>query len=147
MDVGSNHSICYENDQSNEHKVMNKLQNCGCCPKFTSSPTILLARVQRFFWDQYLSEVFLGGANVNSPPANAGDSRDMSSIPRPGRSPSVGNGNLLWYSCLGKSHGQRSLVGHSTLGCKESDMIDHTHTYGALRSSGWFSSTVWGSLS
>ena len=28
----------------------------------------------------------------------------------------------------GKSHGQRSLVGYSPQGCKESDMTDHTHT-------------------
>ena len=27
----------------------------------------------------------------------------------------------------GKSHGQRSLVGHSPWGCKESDMTEHTH--------------------
>ena len=34
-------------------------------------------------------------------PANAGDSRDFSSIPGVGRSPGGGNGNLLQYSCLG----------------------------------------------
>ena len=33
-------------------------------------------------------------------PADAGDIRDASSIPRSGRSPGVGNGNLLQYSCL-----------------------------------------------
>ena len=32
--------------------------------------------------------------------ANAGDARDMDSIPGFGRSPGIGNGNLLWYSCL-----------------------------------------------
>ena len=31
---------------------------------------------------------------------NAGDARDMGSIPRLGRSPGGGNGNLLQYSCL-----------------------------------------------
>ena len=34
-------------------------------------------------------------------PANAEDERDMSSIPGSGRSPGVGNGNPLQYSCLG----------------------------------------------
>ena len=28
---------------------------------------------------------------------------------------------------LGKSHGQRSLVGYSPQGCKESDVTEHTH--------------------
>ena len=30
---------------------------------------------------------------------NAGDARDLGSIPRSGRSPGGGNGNLLQYSC------------------------------------------------
>ena len=34
-------------------------------------------------------------------PANAGDSRNAGSIPGSGRSPGVGNGNPLQYSCLG----------------------------------------------
>ena len=37
---------------------------------------------------------------VNKPPANAGDSRDADSIPGSGRSPEVGNGKPLQYSCL-----------------------------------------------
>ena len=32
--------------------------------------------------------------------ANAGDTREMSSIPRSGRSPGKGNGYPLQYSCL-----------------------------------------------
>ena len=44
---------------------------------------------------------FSGGAVVKNPPANAGDSRDTGSFPGSGRSPGVGNGNLLQYSCLG----------------------------------------------
>ena len=32
---------------------------------------------------------------------NAGDTRDLGSIPGLGRSPGVGNGNPLQYSCLG----------------------------------------------
>ena len=43
-------------------------------------------------------------------------------IPEPGRSPGEGNSNPLLYSCLGKSHGQRSLVGYTPWGHKESDM-------------------------
>ena len=37
---------------------------------------------------------------VKNLPANAGDIRDMSSIPGSGRSPGEGNGNPLQYSCL-----------------------------------------------
>ena len=37
---------------------------------------------------------------VKNLPANAGDARNSGSIPRLGRSPQVGNGNPLQYSCL-----------------------------------------------
>ena len=37
---------------------------------------------------------------VKNLPANAGDIRDMGSIPGLGRSPGEGNGNPLQYSCL-----------------------------------------------
>ena len=37
---------------------------------------------------------------VKNPPANAGDVRQADSIPGLGRSPGVGNVNLLQYSCL-----------------------------------------------
>ena len=37
---------------------------------------------------------------VKNPPANAGDARDVGSIPGSGRSPGEGNGNPLQYSCL-----------------------------------------------
>ena len=40
---------------------------------------------------------------VNNPPANAGEVRDVSSVPGLGRSPGVGNDNLLQYSCLENS--------------------------------------------
>ena len=40
---------------------------------------------------------------VKNPPASAGDTRDASSVPGSGRSPGVGNGNPLQYSCLGNS--------------------------------------------
>ena len=37
---------------------------------------------------------------VKNPPANAGDTGDVGSIPRLGRSPGGGNGNPLQYSSL-----------------------------------------------
>ena len=46
---------------------------------------------------------FPGGAVVKNSPANAGDARHMGSMPGAGRSPGVGNGNPLKYSCLENS--------------------------------------------
>ena len=43
---------------------------------------------------------FLDDAVVKNPPANAGDARDVGSIPGLGRSPGEGNGNPLQYFCL-----------------------------------------------
>ena len=40
---------------------------------------------------------------VKNLPANAGDARDMSSIPGSGRSSGVGNGKPLQYYCLENS--------------------------------------------
>ena len=47
---------------------------------------------------------FLGASQavlpVKNPPANAGDIRDIGSIPGSGRSPRGGHDNSLQYSCL-----------------------------------------------
>ena len=44
---------------------------------------------------------FPGGTVVKNPPVNAGDIRDVGSIPGLGRSPGGGNSNPLQYTCLG----------------------------------------------
>ena len=50
---------------------------------------------------------FLGASVViqllKKPPANAGDARNLDSVPGWGRSPGEGNGNPLEYSCLESS--------------------------------------------
>ena len=46
------------------------------------------------------------------------------SIPGLGRSPGGGHGSPLQYSCLENPHEQRSLVGYSPWGHKESDMTE-----------------------
>ena len=61
---------------------------------------------------------------VENLPSNVGDAGDSDSIPGSGRSPGEGDGKPLQYSCLGKSHGQRSLVGYSPWGHKESDTTE-----------------------
>ena len=67
---------------------------------------------------------FPGGSVVKDLPVNAGDTRDAGWIPGSGGSPAAGNGNPLQYSCLENPHGQRSLVGYSPWGRKESDMTE-----------------------
>jgi len=63
---------------------------------------------------------------VKKPPANAGDTGDTGSIPGSGRFPGREYGDPLQYSCWGKSHGQRSLAGYSSWGCKELDTTEVT---------------------
>ena len=53
---------------------------------------------------------------IKNLPVNAGDTRDSGLIPGLKRSPGVGN-----VSLPEKLHGQRSPVGYSARGCKESD--------------------------
>ena len=45
-------------------------------------------------------QLFLGGCSISGLPANAGDARDVGSIPGLGGSPGEGDGNPLQYSCL-----------------------------------------------
>ena len=49
---------------------------------------------------------------LKTPPPNAGEVRDVGSIPRLGRFPGRGHGNPLQNSWLEESHGQRSLAGY-----------------------------------
>ena len=58
---------------------------------------------------------------VKNLPANAGDLRDVGSIPGLGRSPGDGNGNPLQYSCLGNPMDRKawSTIVHGA--AKESD--------------------------
>ena len=56
-----------------------------------------VVRLMNAFWG---GVDFLGGAIEKKTFVNAGDTRDMGSIPGLGGSPGGGNGNLLQYSCL-----------------------------------------------
>ena len=68
-----------------------------------------------------------GGSVVKNLPANAGDARDPGKIPRLGnpleKDMATHSSILAW-----KISGQRSLVGCSPWGCKESDATEYTHT-------------------
>ena len=70
--------------------------------------------------------VYNGASQVKDLPANAGDSRDVCSIPGLGRFPGEGNDNPLQYFLLGKSHrGTWQAIVHRIT---ESDTTEHTHT-------------------
>ena len=63
---------------------------------------------------------------VKNSPANAGDMRDVGSIPESGRSCVGGHGNLRQYSCPEDPHGQRILVGYRPWGRTELDASETT---------------------
>ena len=67
---------------------------------------------------------FPGGSEGKASVYNVGD---LGSSPGLGRSPQERNGNPLQYYCLEKCHGQRSLVGYSLWGHKESDTTEQLH--------------------
>ena len=68
-----------------------------------------------------LMDASLGGSDGKESACN---SEDLGSIPGLGRSPGGGHGNPLQYSCLENPQGQRSLVGASLWGRKESDTAE-----------------------
>ena len=61
---------------------------------------------------------------VKNPPANAGDVRDMGSVPRLGRSLRGRHGNPLQYSCLENSMDRRARRDTVHGGHKESEMTE-----------------------
>ena len=64
---------------------------------------------------------FPGGSDGQESACNVGD---LGSIPGSGRFPGGGHGNPLQYSCLENPMDQRSLVGYSPWGHKESDTTE-----------------------
>ena len=66
---------------------------------------------------------------VKNPSANAGDERDVGSIPRSGRSPGEGNGNPLQYSCLEKSTDREASAGFQSMGWpSRAQLSSHAHS-------------------
>ena len=74
--------------------------------------------------------------NGKDPPAHSQETRDVGSIPGSRRS-REGNGNLLWYSCLGNPMERGVLVGYSPWDHKESDMTGWT-VEGRKQDDAWF---------
>ena len=67
------------------------------------------------------SEGFLGGSAVKNRPPNAGDARDVGSIPGLGRFPLRRTRQPTAVFLPGESHGQKSLSGYSPWDSKELD--------------------------
>ena len=67
-----------------------------------------------------LTKGFPGGSDGKESAYSAGN---LDSIPGSGRSPGEGNGNPPIF-LPGEFHGQRSLVGYSSWGWKESELSD-----------------------
>ena len=76
-----------------------------------------------------LTPVFLGFPGHSDGKESACSVGDLSLIPGLGRSPGGGQGNPLQYSCLENPHGQRSLVGYSPWGHRESDTTEQLNTH------------------
>ena len=70
-----------------------------------------------------LPEGFPGGSEVKASAWNVGD---PGLIPGSGRSLGEGNGNPPQCSCLENPHGEKSLVGYSPWGHKNSDVTEVT---------------------
>ena len=66
---------------------------------------------------------------VKNLPANAGDERDMGLNPGSGRSPGVGNGNPLQYSCPENSMDRGAWWATKVPGVPESDTTENTRTH------------------
>ena len=69
-------------------------------------------------------QYFPGSTSTKNAPANAGDIRDVGSIPGSGRSLSGDRGNLLQCSCLEIPWTEKPGGLHSQWGHKESDTTE-----------------------
>ena len=72
---------------------------------------------------------FPGGSVVRNPPASAGATGDVGSIPGLARSPGGGNGNPLQYACLETSMDRGAWWATDHGVAKELDTTEHACTY------------------
>ena len=111
-------------------------------PELESRRAMMWPKQLQWLWGWSREEEFMGCLESKIYPAcwgfpcssvgkeSACNVGNLGSIPGLGRSPGEGNGNPLQYPCLEKSHGQRSLVGCSPWGLKESGTTERlTLTY------------------
>ena len=75
--------------------------------------------------DRHILIDILGFPGSSAGKESACNAGDLGSIPGLGRFHGEGHGNLLQYSCLENSHGQRSLAGYCPWGYKESNKTEY----------------------
>ena len=80
--------------------------------------------------DKLPTPVFLGFPGGSDGEESACSVGDLGSISGLERSPGEGHGNPLQYSYLENHHGQRSLLGYSPWGHKESKTTKHSTAHG-----------------
>ena len=87
-------------------------------------------KIIKAIYDKPTANIILNGKKLKALgfPCSSCNAGDPGSIPGLERSPGEGNGNALQYPWAEKSHGQRSLVGYSPWGRKESGTTEQlTH--------------------
>ena len=92
---------------------------------FTAQETF--GNVQRH-WTSLVAQMVKGFPCNSDGKESTCNVKDLGSIPGLGRSTGGEHGHPLHYFCLENLHGQRSLVGHSPWGRKESDMTERLST-------------------
>ena len=75
--------------------------------------------------DRLHTPVFLGFPGSSDGKESACNVGYLGLTPGQGKSPGGGHGNPLQYSCLENLPGQRSLVGYSSCGHSELDVIEY----------------------
>ena len=85
-----------------------------------------------------------GGSVAKNLPPNAGDARDSGSIPGSGRSPGVGNGNPLQYSCLENSLNRGAWLATVHGVTKSQTWLSNWTTNGCLSTHVWGQLGLWG---
>ena len=86
------------------------------------TPVQFLGQEDPWRRDRLPTSVFIGFPGDSDGRESAWYAGDLGLILGLTKSPGGGHDNPLQYSCLENPHGQRSLVGYSLSGCKESDI-------------------------
>ena len=97
-------------------------------PAMQETPVWFLGQEDPWRRDRLHTTVFMGFAGGSEGKESTCTAGDLGSVPGLGRSPGEGHGNPLKYSCLENPHGERSAVGYSPWGRKDSDTTEWLST-------------------